>query len=336
MATAHGKRHCRSQGSWHLSSFRTLFIYLKVHDHTLKQVAKQGAVEAILEHENIKDAWQNLTAQVANEEAERQAALKLAAGGEQSEPEEEECVVVRKSPATFPLHSAGYWRAVGNATVRTYITLLPEPRTQEGVTQAVAQSSLKKITGNLGESCVLVTMDLDLLGETCGPNCQGNLRKQFQPQAGLLSKLLHGSMVARGSPKDNDAGEATQVVEGDVVAIHTGMERTKKEAKNLFKPSSAGKGSKVNSELKDTIITYTDDSLRSRKRRVKGSYPGCSHMLFASSSCISLSVPEKSYQHHTGNCWSNVFSQVSALGPSDLWHTTRRACLFFFIVTFHP
>ena len=295
-------------------------VYGKQHDHTVRQAAKQGAVEALMEHENVKELWSQAQSQLANEAAERLALQKGQNAAAESEPEEE-VVLIRKNPQSFALHSPSYWRAVANASVRAYVSVMPEPKTTDGVAQAISQCNLKSIRGNLGESCILLHLDLDLLGETWGPSCQPLLRKQFQPQFQLLSKLCHGAMVARGSQKNNDAGEATAVVEGDIVAIHCGMDRTKKEAKNLFK---AGGGKKVDSELKDTTVCFNDESLRARKRRVKGSYSGVSHLLFASSSCISQSVPERTFQNHSANSWPNVVPGVMALPPSELWHTSRQ------------
>ena len=248
--------------------------------------------------------------------------------GEESE-HEEEVVVVRKNPNHFPVNSTNYWRAVANATVRTYISLVPEPKTLDGVCQAVAQSNLKNIRGNSGETSVMVLVDLDLLGETMGPACQPNLRKQYQAQPQLLSKLVHGAMVGRGSQKVNDEGQATAVVEGDLVMAHIGMGRSKKEVKALFALAGA-KQQRMDSELKDSVITYNDESLRTRKKRVKGSYSGHSVLVTASVNSLSQCVPEKTFEFHSGSCWSDVVPNVKALPASELWHTTRLAAVPFF------
>ena len=246
----------------------------------------------------------------------------------------EEMAVVRKNPNHFPVNSPSYWRAVANATVRTYVCLFPEPKTFDGVCQAIAQSNLKSIRGNCGESSVVVLLDLDLLGESMGPACQPNLRKQFQAQPSLLSKLVHGAMVARGSQKVNDEGQATAVVEGDLVMVHIGVGRSKREVKALF-AVPGGKQQRTDSELKESIITYNDEALRTRKKRVKGSYCGHSVLVTASVNSLSQSVPERTYDFHAGSCWSDVLANVKALPASELWHTPRTSsafsvrCLFF-------
>ena len=293
-------------------------IYAKTHDNTLRKAAKQGTVEAVMEHESIQEKWKKIENQLSNEAAEREALAKAGQAASDGEDEPEE-VVMRKAPNAFALHSPAYWRAVANATVRTYISLTPEPRTQEAVTTAIAQGNLKNIHGNPGESSVITLLDLELLGEAQGPGCQAGLRKQFSAPGPLLSRLLYGSMVARGAQKVNDEGEAKAVVEGDLLMVHCGT-RGKKEIKAMFNGS---KNQKAESDLKESIIVYTDESLRSRKKRVKGGYSGHTYLLTASSAPLAQVVPEKSYDFHTGSCWSDVFSGVQALGASELWYASR-------------
>eukprot|EP00435_Cladocopium_sp_Y103_P050067 s89_g15.t1 len=326
---AHGQMKCSDvtksslSGDKHHTGLVALYelkarelVYGKQHDHTLKQAAKQGAVEAVLEHENVQEKWKKVEAQLANEAAEREAKLKGAKSDESSEPEEE-TVVIRKSPNAFALHSPAYWRAVANATVRTYISLSQEPKTLDALSSAIAQSNLKNIKGNAGENSVITMLDVDCLGESMGPACQHALRKQFQAPQALLSKLIHGSMLGRGSQKVTEAGECTAVIEGDLLMIHVGMNRSKKEIKGLFTVGN-GKQNRSDADLKDSIILFTDESLRSRKKRVKGSYSGHSHLVTASSANLSQAVPEKTYDYHAGSCWSDVVTNVEALSGSEL------------------
>lgn len=141
-------------------------------------------------------------------------------------------------------------------------------------------------------------------------------------------------MVARGSQKVNDEGQATAVVEGDLVMVHIGVGRSKREVKALF-AVPGGKQQRTDSELKESIITYNDEALRTRKKRVKGSYCGHSVLVTASVNSLSQSVPERTYDFHAGSCWSDVLANVKALPASELWHTPRTSsafsvrCLFF-------
>ena len=58
--------------------------------------------------------------------------------------------------------------------------------------------------------------DVDLLGETIGPNCQDLLRRKFQPDIGLMRKLVQGALLGRGAQRRTEEGEATSVPEGDM------------------------------------------------------------------------------------------------------------------------
>ena len=134
---------------------------------------------------------------------------------------------LRKGPAHFVLHSDKYWRAVANQTVRSYVTLLVEPKTQAAVQQAVSQSPVSSVPG----TC-LTLLDTCLLGESTGPNSAEGLRKKHNPSEEVLRKLVQGAMLARGvRPKED--GQATSPPEGDVVLIHLG-DKPKKEIRPLF------------------------------------------------------------------------------------------------------
>ena len=154
-------------------------VYGKQHDHTVRQAAKQGAVEALMEHENVKELWSQVQSQLANEAAERLALQKGQNAEAESEPEEE-VVLIRKNPQSFALHSPSYWRAVANASVRTYVSVMPEPKTTDGVAQAISQCNLKSIRGNLGESCILQHLDLVKPGvHHASPFCENNSNLSF-------------------------------------------------------------------------------------------------------------------------------------------------------------
>ena len=146
-------------------------VYGRKFDHGIRQAAKLGGTpEQVFEQEPVKEAWQAIVREIAKELEERNALQRKAE--EEPEQEEEELATVGKAPTSFPLHSASYWRAVANQTVRTYITLVPEPKTLEGVVTAIEQSSLKSIAGTPGSDSVLVFLDMDSLGESQGPGAQ--------------------------------------------------------------------------------------------------------------------------------------------------------------------
>ena len=72
-------------------------VYGKQHDHTMRQAAKQGAVEALMEHENVKELWTQVQSQLANEAAER-LALQKGQNDEAESEHEEEAVLIRRNP----------------------------------------------------------------------------------------------------------------------------------------------------------------------------------------------------------------------------------------------
>lgn len=299
-------------------------VYGKRFDHGLKQAAKQGgAPELVFEQEPVNEAWQLIVQELAKELEERKA-VTAEPQEDDLEPQDEALKSARQPPTSFPLHSAGYWKSVANQTVRTYITVHPEPKTTDGVLSAVAQSSLKDIAGTQGESCVLTFLDLDALGESQGPGMQPLLRKKFNVETALMRKLIQGSMLGRGSQK-RENNEATRVVGGDVVVIHGGFGHagSQKDAKSMFRLTTAKKESETDSDLKEVLVVFDDASIRGRKQRVKGSYSSHASLTFASSVSLTQMLPEKAYSHHPGHSTSNVFHGVRALAPSDLWHCSR-------------
>ena len=223
-------------------------VYNKKYDNGVKAAAKLGGTaEHVFEQEPVKDAWSKVVNALAKEAEERKAAEPKAEEGSE---EEEPLANARKPPTTFPLHSPAYWKAVANQCVRTYVTLVPEPKTTDGVIIAVSQSCLKDIQGTQGQDCVLTFLDLDHLGESQGPGAQPLLRKKFTADAQLMRKLTQGSMLARGSQK-RDNSEATRVVDGDVVAVHDGFGHPggMKDARSMFRLTTSKKESELDSDV---------------------------------------------------------------------------------------
>ena len=315
-------------------------VFNKKYDNGVKAAAKLGGTaEHVFEQEPVKDAWSKVVTALAKEAEERKAAEPKAEEG--SGEETELLADARKPPTTFALHSPAYWKAVANQCVRTYITLLPEPKTTDGVVSAVSQSCLKDIQGTQGQDCVLTFLDLDHLGESQGPGAQPLRRKKFTADTQLMRKLIQGSMLARGSQK-RDNSEATRIIDGDVVVVHDGFGHAggMKDARAMFRLSTSKKESELDSDVKEVIVVYDDESLRNRKQRVRGSYAGTTSMLFATSAPLTQCLPEKAFDHCQGHNTSNVINRVKAMQPSELWHSNRRRfsnlILFFSAFFFYP
>ena len=75
-------------------------------------------------------------------------------------------------------------------------------------------------------------------------------------------------MIARGSQR-RENNEATRVVEGDIVAVHAGIGHPggQKEAKAMFRLSTTKKDGDLDSEVKDMLVVFDDESIRNRKQR---------------------------------------------------------------------
>ena len=301
-------------------------IYEKKFDNVLRTACKQGgSAEAVFEGESVSAEMQKIQDCLVAEEAERKAARGIVddeesgSGGEEAA---ETVASLRKPPTAYAQGSKAYWRAVANQIVRTYITVAVEGKSLDGIASAVQNSPLRDMRGTLGESSIIIHMDVDLLGETYGPNCQENLRKRFQPEVGLLRKLLHGCLLGRGAQRRTEEGEATAVPEGDLVLLHTGIDRSTSTCLSLFRLATAKKED-MDSEVKNLLVTFDDDSIRDRQKRVKGAYSTYSTFLLASSQALSQAIPERQFQFHKGYCMSDCFGPVRATPVSELWHATR-------------
>ena len=93
----------------------------------------------------------------------------------------------------------------------------------------------------------------------------------------------------------------------------------------LFKMRGARADSPVDAEEKEIQIAFSDDTMRSRKSRNKGTYSVLSTMLGYSEVVLSSKLPDRQYPVHGGWNSSNFLGLVKALQPSDLWHLPRRA-----------
>ena len=304
-------------------------VFDKKCDGSLRQVARSGGLpEQVWEMDQVKEYWAKIKTELAKEDEERKARSMPVDNEASAEEHEDALTVARKAPASFVLHSPGYWSAVGNQAVRTYVSLVPEPKTIQGVETAVGQSSLREIIGCAGASSVLSWLDLDSVGESQGPGQQPLLRKKYTMDTTVLKKLVQGALMGRGAQKRGQAGaeEATRVPEGDLVMIHSGFSHPsgQREAKGLFRLSTSKKEGDLDSEVKEILVIYEDESIRNRKQRVKGSYVSSTCVTVATSTIFTQCVPEKAYEHHPGHCFSNVMCNVKALTTTEAWHLSRQ------------
>ena len=304
-------------------------VFGRKFDNSLKQSCKACAVaEAAMEHENVSSEWNKILGLLKNEEIERKTAQGLMAEKEEGAGEACELELLRKPPQQHSEGSESYWKAVANQTVRTYCCFNPEPKTLEGMISWTS-SVLQEFHGELGKSCVLTHLDLDALGESLGPSQQALLSKRYNPDSALLRKLVHGSMIGRNAQRKED--EATCPAEGELLMVHTGFDRTSKDVESLFRPSTARKDGPLEAELKELMIVFTDKSIRSRKKKVRGSYTTRSQACLISAVPFANLLPEKAYPEFGGHNTADVFFGVTALQPEELLCLSRTHQIFFFL-----
>lgn len=303
-------------------------VFGRKFDNGMKQSCKACAVaEAVMEHENVSSEWNKILGLLKNEEIERKTAQGLMAEQEEGAGEACELELLRKPPQQHSEGSESYWKAVANQTVRTYCCFNPEPKTLEGMISWTS-SVLQEFHGELGSSCVLTHLDLDALGESLGPSQQALLRKRYNPDSALLRKLVHGSMIGRNAQRKQD--EATCPAEGELLMVHTGFDRTSKDVESLFRPSTARKDAPLEADLKELMIVFTDKSIRSRKKKVRGSYTTRSQACLISAVPFSNLLPEKAYPDFGGHNTADVFFGVTALQPEELLCLSRTHHIFLF------
>ena len=305
-------------------------IFGRKYDNILKATCKGSTVaEAVLEHETVLSEWNKILALLKNEEIERKTAQGQSAENDDGAGEPCELELLRTPPQQHSEGSESYWKAVANQTVRTYCCFNPEPKTLQGMITWTS-SVLQGFQGEVGQTCVLTHLDLDALGESFGPSQQPLLRKRFNPDIALLRTLVQGSMIGRNAQRKGD--EATCPAEGELLMVHAGFDRTSKEVESLFRVSTARKDAALDAEQKELMIVFTDKSIRSRKKKIRGSYTTRSVANLFSAVPFSNLLPEKAYSEFGGHNTGDVFFGVSALQPEELLCLSRT--IFFLHVTF--
>ena len=108
---------------------------------------------------------------------------KVNSEGEESQDEDRLLTEARKAPNTQKQGSPGYWRAVANKSVRTYLTFATEGKNDSQLQLQVSQwQAATGLQPEIGKKTILVHLDTALLGESSGHHCQADLRgKRWKP-----------------------------------------------------------------------------------------------------------------------------------------------------------
>ena len=163
----------------------------------------------------------------------------------------------------------------------------------------------------LVRSC-LTWCDLDYMGENMGVNSQIGLRRlQSLDGNGEIKSLIQATMLARGAQVKSDQGEITAPAPGEIVCFHAASDRPGaiSELRKIFRLAAATRGDTIDCEQKDIMVVFQEESVRSRKKRIKGSeaYRCDSYLhLFSGLTLIPGLVPEKRRLHYDGFNTGNV------------------------------
>ena len=168
------------------------------------------------------------------------------------------------------------------------------------------------------------------MGENMGVNSQIGLRR-LQPLDGNgeIKSLIQATMLARGAQVKSDQGEITVPAPGEIVCFHAASDRPGaiSELRKIFRLAAATRGDTIDCEQKDIMVVFQEESVRSRKKRIKGSeaYRCDSYLhLFSGLTLIPGLVPEKRRLHYDGFNTGNVMGWVTCLQPNSLWEATRK------------
>ncbi len=298
-------------------------VFGRGFDNSLRVCAKgTGNPEEALEHSNIKEKWDIAVGKLHDERVALQAATETIepTADHDAAPLEETLTELRKGPSCFPQDSPNYWRSVANMFLRTYVSFVAEPSTPGHLATMVRQSSLQAIRGEDGKSSVLILLDIDLLQEPAN-------RPERKPPAheSLIRKLVHGALIGRGAPKQNDSDspEATVPVDQDVVVLHDGGRAHMKTAlQSPFKLASSTSGA-LDAQEKQVTVVLNEESVRKRKKRVRGSEPYSlkSTLYFMSSKLlVPDTVPEIADKKYPGYNVGDVVGFVNQRPLANTWH----------------
>lgn len=293
-------------------------------DNALKWCIKHKAkcLDELQDVESIKvrlDKIRDTIVQEKNEAAAAEASSSVTSTtGDQPNAEAAEDEVIQlANPAKYSEHGTEYWQAFAAQTVKTYVKLIPEPRTVPGVADAISLSEVNKCKGIEQKSAFLVLLDVDLL---CESTTRPSDRRPVLPD-GLVQGLLRGSMQGRGA--QNKDGLYYQPISGDVYFLLDGKrEHLHKSLLEAFCP--LGKKAPECS-VRVFNLFLSEQSLRARKAIVRGSDPISQRQCMLSVSPNALvpdTIPEKPHSKYHGTNRGDVIGLINLHSLDGSWQLT--------------
>ena len=302
-------------------------VYNKNFDHALRNLARANkGAEECAENECIKEEWDKVIAVRDNEILEANVKDKMDVDKEDKSAEGDTALSQMRRPATeFTENSQEYWNSLANSTVRRYVSLQVLPSTQQQIVRAIQQSTLQEVLVPEGQKSCVVWFDLDLCGETTGVNSQVGLRRNpIIDGTGEFRNIIQAVMLARGAQVKSDAGECTVPGQSEIICIHSG-DTVNGEVRKCFRLLSA-KHEGTDCEEKLISVVFAEDTMRSRKKRIRGdnAYNTITWLqIYSAQTLVPTTVPEKRRVHFAGYNLGNVIGWVDAIQPGAMWETTR-------------
>lgn len=167
---------------------------------------------------------------------------------------------------------------------------------------------------------------MDIIGEASGPKGQPGLRRKAFLEQSELQAVLQGCMLGRGAQVKSQHGEATVPSATDVVAVHLGgRPEGMKEVKKVFRLQDS-KSDALDSMVKYCNVIYNEESVRQRKKRIKGPEPYSQQstvMLLTQKPLIPDTIPEKRRKEFAGFNTGDVIGWVEVVPASQMWECSR-------------
>ena len=315
-------------------------VYTKSYDNSLRTMVSAKPEKVLSAIEPITEKMQVIKEKAQNEAVERMAAAKMAnneqavaaeAGDDEEDVEMSELDQLRRPVHKLMENSAEYWKAVGNQTLRAYCNLQVAPGTPPNCTLQVEQV-FQNVNVEHGKSCVLIWIDLETFQDNAGLEDPGRLKRNPLPDKDAMQDLIWGAMAAlNGQVQSFTTGQVSKPAEGCIVAVHQHcvqpfLQKRKEELQKLFRGPKT-KEPFIDCCEKVLSVTWEEESIRERKRRIKGgsSYHSVSQINFYShSDLISDCLPEKKRHHYKGYNVADAVGFVEAVPSTKLLRRSRK------------
>lgn len=171
---------------------------------------------------------------------------------------------IRRPPQSYAENCPAYWKSFANIMVRTQCSFVAEPATKGHLAQAVQASTLSTVKGEEGRSCVLILMDVDLLGDH---GQAATLGRATRVDASVVAKLVHGALLGRGAQRNHaDKSEVTVPIDQDAVVIFEAPGRDVKHTVASTFKAAANKGTALDCEQKiSTVVFHEEEEAHPRR-----------------------------------------------------------------------